>query len=156
RVSRLARRTPGTRASRGRIRPGAREFGLVVRFRHRLEFAGVRAVIAFVRVAPHRVVESCGAALGRLFYLLDRRHRRIALENVEAAFPGRSPAEQREIVKAAFGHFGRLLFAVLEFGTLSPEAMLARVEFEGEDQERLAHAQNKGVLFVTGHFGFWE
>jgi Kdo2-lipid IVA lauroyltransferase/acyltransferase len=34
--------------------------------------------------------------------------------------------------------------------------MLARVEFEGEDRARLAYAQGKGVLFVTGHFGFWE
>ena len=34
--------------------------------------------------------------------------------------------------------------------------MLARVEFEGEDRVRLAYAQGKGVLFVTGHFGFWE
>ena len=34
--------------------------------------------------------------------------------------------------------------------------MLARVEFEGEDRARLAYAQGKGVLFFTGHFGFWE
>ena len=32
----------------------------------------------------------------------------------------------------------------------------ARVEFEGEDRARLAYAQGKGVLFFTGHFGFWE
>ena len=34
--------------------------------------------------------------------------------------------------------------------------MLARVEFEGEERVRAAYAQGKGVLFVTGHFGFWE
>ena len=34
--------------------------------------------------------------------------------------------------------------------------MLARVEFEGEERVRSAYAQGKGVLFVTGHFGFWE
>ena len=34
--------------------------------------------------------------------------------------------------------------------------MLARVEFEGEERVRAAHAQGSGVLFVTGHFGFWE
>jgi len=27
---------------------------------------------------------------------------------------------------------------------------------DGEDRSRLAYAQDKGVLFVTGHFGFWE
>src|SRR5436190_21666938 len=34
--------------------------------------------------------------------------------------------------------------------------MLARVEFDGEERSRLAYAQGKGVLFITGHFGFWE
>jgi len=34
--------------------------------------------------------------------------------------------------------------------------MLARVEFEGEERVRLAYAHGKGVLFVTGHFGYWE
>lgn len=124
--------------------------------RHQLEFLAVRGVIAFVHVAPRAVIDACGSALGGAFYLLDRRHRRVALENVAAAFPGRAVSEQRAIVRGAFAHFGRLLFAVLEFATLAPEAMLARVEFEGEDRVRLAHAQNKGVLFVTGHFGFWE
>ena len=45
---------------------------------------------------------------------------------------------------------------LLKFSTLSPEAMLARVEFEGEEHVRAAHAQGRGVLFVTGHFGYWE
>src|SRR5262249_42525977 len=43
-----------------------------------------------------------------------------------------------------------------KFSTLTPEAMLARVEFEGEERVRSAFAQGRGVLFVTGHFGFWE
>jgi KDO2-lipid IV(A) lauroyltransferase len=55
-----------------------------------------------------------------------------------------------------FRHFGRLLFEMLKFSTLSPAAMLKRVEFEGEDRARLAYAQGRGVLFFTGHFGFWE
>jgi Kdo2-lipid IVA lauroyltransferase/acyltransferase len=127
-----------------------------VSLRQKLEFLAVRGVIAFIHVAPPAVIDACGSALGGAFYLLDRRHRRIAFQNVAAAFPGRAVSEQRAIVRGAFAHFGRLLFAVLEFATLAPESMLARVEFEGEDRVRLAHAQNKGVLFVTGHFGFWE
>ena len=83
-------------------------------------------------------------------------HRRIAQQNVAAAFPARSERERRRIVRGAFAHFGRLLIELLKFSTLSPEAMLARVEFEGEERARLAYAQGRGVLFFTGHFGFWE
>lgn len=124
--------------------------------RHGLEFAAIRAVAALVGRLPDRVCDACGSAVGTAFYRLDRRHRRIALENVAQAFPGRAGRDCEAIVRGAFRHFGRLLLAVLKFNTLTPAEMLARVEFEGEDRVRLAHAQHKGVLFVTGHFGFWE
>ena len=105
---------------------------------------------------PDSVVRRCGSVLGLVFYASDRAHRRIARSNLAAAFPVRSSRERRAIARAAFAHFGRLLFELLKFSTLSSEAMLSRVEFEGEERARLAYAQGKGVLFFTGHFGFWE
>jgi KDO2-lipid IV(A) lauroyltransferase len=55
-----------------------------------------------------------------------------------------------------FQHFGVLLFELLQFSGLSPEAMRRRVEVEGEERVHAAYAKGKGVLFFTGHFGFWE
>jgi len=124
--------------------------------KHRLEYFTVRLLIGAVRFLPSALVSASGAFLGLTVYLLDGPHRQIANENVAAAFPTRSPAERRRIVRGAFKHFGRLLFELLKFSTLSPEAMLARVEFEGEERVRAAYAHGKGVLFVTGHFGYWE
>jgi KDO2-lipid IV(A) lauroyltransferase len=116
----------------------------------------VRVLIAIVRVMPEGLVERCGTLLGSAFYMFDRAHRRVAEQNVAAAFPARPQAEQTQIVKSAFAHFGRLLFALLKFSTLSDEELLARTDFEGEERVRAAYAHGKGVLFVTGHFGFWE
>src|SRR5262245_53698455 len=105
---------------------------------------------------PDAIVRAWGTALGLTFYTIDRAHRRIAERNLEAAFPARPASERRAIARAAFVHFGRLLFELLKFSTLSRESMLARVEFDGEERVRVAYGQGKGVLFVTGHFGFWE
>jgi KDO2-lipid IV(A) lauroyltransferase len=124
--------------------------------RHQLEYAGVRAAVACAARLPDRFAEVCGRGVGRLFWQLDRRHRRTAIANVAAAFPNRTAAEHRAIVRGAFEHFGELLFAVLKFSGLTGEEMLARVEFQGDEHVRAAHARNAGVLFVTGHFGFWE
>ena len=124
--------------------------------KHRLEYVIVRALIAIVSVTPDVLVRACGTALGLAFYTIDRAHRRIAERNLAAAFPARPAAERRAIARAAFAHFGRLLFELLKFSTLSKAQMLARVEFDGEERARLAYAQGKGVLFITGHFGFWE
>jgi KDO2-lipid IV(A) lauroyltransferase len=124
--------------------------------RHRLEYVAVRALLALVRVMPDALVRASGTALGLAFYTLDGAHRRIAQQNLEAAFPQRPAAERRAIARQAFGHFGRLLMALLKFATLPPDELLARVEIDGEDRARSAYAQGKGVIFVTGHFGFWE
>jgi KDO2-lipid IV(A) lauroyltransferase len=124
--------------------------------RHRIEYLAVRGVVGLVRMMPSAMVHACGSALGLAFYALDRAHRRVAQRNVAAAFPARTRAEQHAIVRGTFRHFGRLLMELLKFSTLSEQAMLARVEFEGEERVRSAYAHGKGVLFVTGHFGYWE
>jgi KDO2-lipid IV(A) lauroyltransferase len=125
-------------------------------FRHRLEYRAVAGAVALVRLLPMRAVLATGALLGRAFHLLDRPHRRLAAANLRAAFPLRSPQECRAIARGMFAHFGRLLMALLKFSTLTPAQMLARVEFEGEERVRHAHAAGKGVLLFTGHFGYWE
>ena len=124
--------------------------------RRRLEYLLVRSLQALVRVLPDSLVRASGDALGALFFVLDRPHRRVAEDNLARAFPSRSAEERRAIVRAAFKHFGRLLFEILKFSTLSPEELLTRVEFDGGERVRLAYGQGKGVLFITGHFGFWE
>jgi KDO2-lipid IV(A) lauroyltransferase len=124
--------------------------------RHRLEYAAVVALRGTLAVLPHGFVRAMGAGVGMLFYALDTKHRRVAITNLTQSFPTRSPSEVRAIARAMFRHFGRLLFEMLKFSTLSPSAMMQRVEFEGEDRARLAYGQGRGVLFFTGHFGFWE
>jgi len=123
---------------------------------HAIEYLAVRAVIGMTRIAPHGVVRMMGTALGRLAYLVDGAHRRIALQNLALAFPNRSSRERTAIARGAFEHFGRLLFDLLQFSTLSTDEMVARAEFEGEDRVWSAYGQGKGVLFFTGHFGCWE
>jgi KDO2-lipid IV(A) lauroyltransferase len=124
--------------------------------KHRLEYAAVVALRGALAVLPHGFVRAMGAGVGMLFYALDTKHRRVAITNLTQSFPTRSATEVRAIARAMFRHFGRLLFEMLKFSTLSPSAMMQRVEFEGEDRARLAYGQGRGVLFFTGHFGFWE
>jgi len=124
--------------------------------RQRLEYVGVVLARAVTAAMPYPLLWLVGSLVGCLFYVFDGAHRRVASDNLAAAFPRRTRAERRAIVRAVFAHFGRLLFEFLKFSTLSPETILSRVEFDGEERVRLAYSQGKGVLFITGHFGFWE
>jgi KDO2-lipid IV(A) lauroyltransferase len=123
---------------------------------HRIEYAGVACVRFVVRLLPMGAVLAAGTLLGGLFRAFDARHRRLALANLEAAFPSRSRAERDAIVREMFAHFGRLLFVLLKFSTMTRDQMLHLVEFEGEERVKSAHALGKGVLLFTGHFGYWE
>ena len=124
--------------------------------RQQLEYVAVAGIRRLTGLMPYSLLWLAGTALGYIFYISDGKHRRVALENLAAAFPRRSAAERRAIVRATFAHFGRLLFEFLKFSTLSDAQILERVEFDGEERVRLAYGQGKGVLFITGHFGFWE
>jgi Kdo2-lipid IVA lauroyltransferase/acyltransferase len=126
------------------------------RLRHLLEYFAVRVVLVCVRLMPHRLVHALGSGIGLVFYALDMRHRRLAVQNLRAAFPLRSRRECRRIARATFAHFGRLLTTLLKFSTMTPAQMLERIEFEGIDHAQSAIAAQRGVLFYTGHFGFWE
>ena len=124
--------------------------------KHWLEYVAVRVLVAILGIMPASLVRACATLLGTAWYVVNGSRRRIAEANLAAAFPLRSKAERRSIIHAAFTHFIGQAFETLKFSTLSQEQMLARVEFDGEERVRLAYAQGKGVLFITGHFGFWE
>jgi KDO2-lipid IV(A) lauroyltransferase len=121
-----------------------------------IEFAAVRVVAALVSLLPMSVVRHVGAGIGRVAYVVDRTHRRIATANLAAAFPARPDAERRALARAMFAHFGSLLLELLKFSTYTREQMLAAVDVEGDERVRRAYEQERGVLFFTGHFGYWE
>jgi lipopolysaccharide heptosyltransferase II len=124
--------------------------------RHALEYWAVSAVRGLVRFLPDAAVRGLGSALGLAFYTLDRPHRRVALGNLSECFPGRSDRERRAIARSTFRHFGRLLLELLRFSALDERRRDALVEIEGAEHVRDAYRQGRGVLFFTGHFGFWE
>jgi Kdo2-lipid IVA lauroyltransferase/acyltransferase len=124
--------------------------------RFRLEYLIVKAIELCVKPLPLALVRTLGEGLGLSFYLVDRVHRRIALANLEVAFPNRTRAERKAIAQSMFRHFGRLLLELLKYASMPSHDQLGLVEWEGEERVRLALAQGKGILFCTGHFGFWE
>jgi KDO2-lipid IV(A) lauroyltransferase len=124
--------------------------------RHRVEYFAVASIALMVRALPLSAVRRLGEGLGQMFYLVDRVHRRIALANLEVAFPKKSAEECRTIARLMFQHFGRLLLELLKYASLPEAQQMAMVDWEGEDRVVLARAQGKGILFCTGHFGFWE
>jgi len=94
--------------------------------------------------------------LGRLLYLLDDRHRRIALRNLAVAFPEKDPKERKKIARLAFGHLGRVVAEFTYIPRLNRRNIQRYCSIEGLENFYRAYEKGKGVIFLTAHFGNWE
>ena len=129
---------------------------VATRSRYLLEWLLVRGLQGLAPCVSMSSVRAGGRALGRLAYFVDRSRRQIALENLAHAFPARSVQEREALTRSMFAHFGGLVFELIKFGTYSRQQMLEASDVEGAERVRQAYAQGRGVLFFTGHFGYWE
>ena len=124
--------------------------------RHRLEYGVVVAVRTLARLLPRTASLALGTALGRVFHLFHGRRRELAVANLRAAFPERSEADCRAILRAAFYQFGRHVVDFLNFDAMGRDQMMGLVEWQGDEHVQRAMAKGRGVMYFTGHFGCWE
>jgi len=122
-----------------------------------LEAAAFAVILGAARLLPRRALLALGSGAGWLGYLLDRRHRGIAIDNLRAIYgPSLHEAEVLRIVKACWRHFGRILFDALAFPRLSARSAGSVVQYEGLEHIRSAYARGKGVILFSAHYGHWE
>ncbi|MSQ93543.1 MAG: lipid A biosynthesis acyltransferase [Gemmataceae bacterium] len=92
------------------------------------------------------------------FYHLDRRHRRVAIDNLRHAFPGAYSEEQLEqLTLDVYQHFGQMILEM----TLIPRKLGSRRWREGlvssfSPELKQALTSGRPILVVTAHYGNWE
>ncbi len=99
--------------------------------------------------------------LGWLGYHIDRRHRRVALDNLRQAFPGRyTEAELEALVRQTYRHFCRVLVEILHLPRLVHKSQISRYAELADDEPTRAAIDwmlaGRSAILVTGHFGNWE
>ena len=127
-------------------------------FRFRFEYGLLLLLAKLVRGLPRTVSLRFGAWLGRQGYWLLLSRRRLADQNMRLALPELSNAERSENIKKMFEHFGISGFEMLRLNMFrSHSEDLARYfDLIGTEHLKNAYALGRGVLFLTGHVGFWE
>jgi KDO2-lipid IV(A) lauroyltransferase len=101
--------------------------------------------------------ELVAQALGRVLFRVDRKHRRIAMDNLNRAFgTSWSPTAIRRCARSAFVNLFRIVLETA-WAFRTPKAeMRKRFRFYGLHHLTAAQRQGRGVLVLTGHFGLWE
>jgi KDO2-lipid IV(A) lauroyltransferase len=126
-----------------------------VRFRHRLEYAAFRSILAGSELLSDARAAAAGAALGRLGYPLGIK-RDVVEANLRIAFPDAAPEWIERIARASYEHLGRETMMMLRLATMSREALIERTRTVNEDAAAAAVARGRGVVVVAGHLGNWE
>lgn len=106
---------------------------------------------------PRPLLVSFALPLGRIWYGLDRYHRKIAYENMISAYgPEKSEREIRQLVRANFVQLVRVVLESPSLLRLNRKNVGTYLDFSGQEHLRDALDEGKGVLFLTAHLGNWE
>jgi len=124
--------------------------------RRELEYAAAWPFIKILGILPRRLSRFLAIALAQAFYLLHVRLRRVGMRNLELAFPEKSEAERKHILRGVFTSLGRQLAEVCQFPRYTLKNIDEIVIYDGLENYEKAYARAKGVIFLTAHFGGWE
>jgi len=121
-------------------------------------FYGLVAVLHLLSLLPDFVLSAVGRIGGLLGYLFDVRHVRIGLRNLEFAFPEKSLAERKRILRASYINLGLSAAEYIRLGGFFYRRLRARVtysRFEYWDAMKRRYP-GKGAIILTAHFGNFE
>jgi KDO2-lipid IV(A) lauroyltransferase len=124
----------------------------------RMLFRLMQVVVYLASLLPDFVLYRMGSIGGVIAYWLDRRHVRIGMRNLALAFPERSVAERRRILRASYVNLGRGASEYARLGGFFHERLKRRVTYRRLEYWDEVSRRNPGigVLILTAHFGNFE
>ena len=115
----------------------------------------VRALVWGLQQLPIRLVARVGRCLGAVAWHLDRRHRRVTLDNLRRAMGHRlDPAAQRRIAHEHFRRLGENYACAIKTASMSDDDLRPHLEIVG--LERLVTSAGRRLVVAAGHFGNFE
>jgi KDO2-lipid IV(A) lauroyltransferase len=135
-------------------------------WRRRARAALGRIVAAPLEVAarvlpaiPTAAVLTLAETLGLALWALDRRGRRVGMENLRVVFgEGMPVSERRRVLRASFRNVVTVEALVFHLQPLTRERYLRLVRIDPDDYERLRAfvLGHPRMVIVSGHYGNWE
>lgn len=123
-----------------------------------LVYLVVRSLVCVIQAVPLACGYLAAAALARVAYRVDRRHRQVALDNLRHAFGERYTERQRRaMVRGVYEHFLKVIVEIAFIPRRLHRTNWNRfVTMEGAEPVVRAIMGDRPVMVLTAHFGNWE
>ncbi len=116
-----------------------------------------------IGLIPRRIGKFLGDVLGLIWFKVDKRHRRITLENISLSLGRKSSSKNKlteveELIlgKKIFKNIAGMLFELGWGYRLKREDLDKYFTVKGLENLKTAHQKRKGVLIILCHIGNWE
>src|SRR6266852_3275187 len=121
-------------------------------------YLAVRLCVCLVQALPLSASQSLAAGLAWLAYHADRRHRLVAADNLQHAFPDQFTAARIDrIVRLTYRHFCGVILEIIQLPRhINPYNWTAYLKIPQNRELVEQLLAGRPLLLVTGHFGNWE
>lgn len=124
--------------------------------RERLEYVVAWAGLKSLGILPRRVARFFGGRFASIVYALQPQLHRIALFNLQIAFPTWTAARREQVIDGMVRQIGWMIGEFSQFPKYTRANMEKLVAIDGAENFATAQQRGKGVLFLTGHMSAWE
>ncbi len=121
-----------------------------------IELYLLKLFVSFFSSFNDRTALKLGRILGQVFFVIARKRRQIALQNMRFCGIGKSDQERMRIIRRMFHNFGMTAAEFSRIKVYTREDYSRKLEFVGFENAINAYRLNRGVIFLSGHFDNWE
>ena len=120
-------------------------------------FIVYKLFVLIVKITPKFIMKYILIGFSKLVYILDKKHRRIAMVNMDLAFEDtKSLEEKTNIIKESYKNIVYNLYEFVVNPTLSQSELEKKVTVENEYIIKDAINSKRKIILITAHYGNWE
>ena len=118
----------------------------------------VRLIVAIAQAMSVEQSYAFAEGLAAILYRVNKRHRKIGIENLRLAFGDRyTEAERDQLIRGVYRHFCMMLMEILHIPRkLHPTTWRDRITLVGHEKVVGRLLEGGPLIMLTGHFGNWE
>jgi KDO2-lipid IV(A) lauroyltransferase len=127
--------------------------------RHFFEAIILYALFCIFAILPIKVASAIGGYIAQGIGLLLEKRKRIALINLNIAFPQMSDIEKKAVVSKMWNNLGRIFAEMPYWYMMKQEKMLqlfSLPEVLSQQMQNIIQNQATKLIIISGHYGNWE